>query len=148
MATILAFLASFSAGAIVKVLSMLGLSFLEPILKHYQSKDYQDAQRTGMFTQAMIASLEAEVSMKRIASEERVALWGSTAYKLLVYAIVLPPALYNGAVFLDSIVGFDAYTVDAAPGRFEEAGFTILYTFIGAGGAVGAVTGAAKMWRR
>ena len=132
----------------MKVLSALGLSFLEPLLKHFQDKEYQETQRVGMFTTALIASLEAETQMKRIASQERIALWGSPAYKFLVYAIVLPPALYTGAVFFDSIFGISWYTVDAAPARFEEAGFAILYTFIGAGGAVGAVTGAAKIWRK
>jgi len=132
----------------VKVISTLGLTFLEPILKHFQAKDYQETQRIGMFTGAMLTALEAETAAKRIASAERVALWGSKSYVVLIYLIVAPPAVYSGMVYLDSILGVDWYTVDAAPKRFEDAGFKILMTFIGAGGAVGAVTGAAKMWRR
>ena len=131
---------SFLAFLFTKIISPLGLSFLEPLLNHFQSREVQKTERIGMFTQALTASLEAEVQSRRIASEQHIALWGDFWYKLLIYAIVGPPTLYSGAVFMDSIFDFD-FVVLAAPTRFEELGFSVMMTFIGASGAVGAVSG-------
>lgn len=138
---------SFLAFIFTKLVSPLGLSFLEPLLKHLQSKEMQKTERIGMFTEALTASLEAEVQSRRIASDERVALWGDTWYKLLIYLIVAPPAVYSASVFADSIFDFD-FVINAAPTRFEELGFGILMTFIGASGAVGAVSGLKNIWRK
>ena len=141
------FLVSIFAWLFTKVFSRLGLSFLEPLLRHFESRAVQETKRTGQFTEALIVSLDAEVQARRIASQERVALWDDPWYKLLIYLIVAPPALYSGAVFGDSIFGF-SFSIDAAPARFEEMGFNVLMTFIGASGAVGAVSGLRNVWKK
>lgn len=142
------FILSLLAFLFAKVLSPLGLSFLEPLLQHFQSRDAQATARTGQFTTALTTALDAEVQARRIASEERVALWSSPFYKVLIGFIVIPPAAYSALVFGDSIFRWEFYDVDAAPVRFEELGFNILMTFIGASGAVGAVSGLKGIWRK
>lgn len=131
-----------------KLFSVLGLSFMESIFKHLESKEAQATARTGQFTAALQTALESEIQARRIASEERIALWGSPLYKLLISCIVLPPAAYSALVFGDSIFQWQFYNVDAAPTRFEELGFNILMTFIGASGAVGAVSSLKGVWRK
>jgi hypothetical protein len=138
---------SFIAFILTKFVSPLGLSFLEPLLNFFNAREAAGVAKTGQFTTALQSALDAEVQSRRIASQERVALWGDTWYKLLIYLIVGPPAIYSGAVFADSVFNFD-FVVNAAPARFEELGFGILMTFIGASGAVGAVSGLKGIWRK
>lgn len=138
---------SFLAFVFTKVISPLGLSFLEPLLRFFENREMAGVAKTGQFTTALQTALHAEVQSRRIASDERIALWGDFWYKLLIYFIVVPPALYSAAVFADSIFRFD-FDIDAAPQRFEELGFGILMTFIGASGAVGAVSGLRNIWRK
>ena len=136
-------------GAFVgKIFSFLGLSFLQGIFQHLESRDVQATARAGQFTEALKTALDTEIQARRIASEERIALWGSPWYRLLITLIVAPPGLYSAMVFGDSIFHFEFYNVDAAPTRFEELGFNILMTFIGASGAVGAVSGLKSVWRK
>lgn len=142
------FILSLLAFVFTKALSPLGLSFLEPLLRFFESKANTESIKVGHFTTAMTAALEAEVQSRRIASQERIALWGSPLYKALITAIVLPPAAYSALVFGDSIFHWEFYDVDAAPTRFEELGFNILMTFIGASGAVGAVSSLKGVWRK
>ena len=140
-------IASLFGWGFTKVFSPLGLSFLEPLLKHYESKEVEATKRTGQFTEAIKASLDAEVQARRVGSAERIALWGDPWYKSVIMLIVVPPAFYSAAVFGDSVFGFE-FDIDAAPARFEELGFNILMTFIGASGAVGAVAGLKNIWRK
>lgn len=135
------------AWIVSKVFSVFGLNFLKTWLGHLDSKEAEQTVRLGQFTSALKTAMEAEVASRQVASEERVALWGSPLYKFLITLIVLPPAMYSAAVFGDSVFGF-SFDIDAAPARFEELGFNILMTFIGASGAVGAVSSLKNVWRK
>jgi hypothetical protein len=137
----------FLSWVVVKAAGLLGLSFLDTWLKRLNEREAQTTARTGQFTSALQTALEAEVTARQIASQERVALWGSPSYQLLIWLIVGPPALYSALVFGDSIFGF-SFDIDKAPDRFEQLGFGILMTFIGASGAVGAVSSLKGVWRK
>lgn len=140
-------LLSLFAGGAGKIIGLLGGTFLQPILSHLQSKDVQTTQRMGIFSTSLMAALEAETQRAAVQSQERIALWGDFWYRSLIILIVAPPAMYEAAVFADSILGLPI-VIQAAPARFEEFGFGLLSAFIYGGGAVGAVIGGAKMFMR
>ncbi len=137
----------FLSWALVKLAGTFGLGFLDTWLKRMNEREAQTTARTGQFASTLKTALESEVLARQVASQERVALWGSPLYQFLITMIVLPPALYSAAVFGDSIFQFP-FDVAKAPSRFEELGFNILMTFIGASGAVGAVSSLKGVWRK
>ena len=139
---------TFILAMLAKLASFLGPGFVSVILGHLQSKDVQRTTRFGMWGTMFGTALDAEVKAREIASRERIALWSHFSYRMIIYLIVIPPAMYNGAVYMDSIFGIDWYSVDKAPDRFEYAGNTILYTFIGATGAVAAAKEFGKRYIR
>jgi hypothetical protein len=121
-----------------KVAAWFGPGFATALLERLNSKDVQRTERMGMAATVFGTALSAEVKAREIASRERIALWSHFSYRMIIYMIVVPPAMFNGAVYLDSVFGFEFYDVDAPRGRFEDAADAILLTFIGATGAVAA----------
>lgn len=130
-----------------KFLGIFGSGFLSSVLGVITNGQTQTTARLGIFGSALANAMQAEVDARRIASQERVALWGSWTYQLLVYLIVAPPALYHAAIWADTVFRFP-WSVDAAPERFEQWGFIIMSTFIGAGAFVSSVTGLFKGFRK
>lgn len=133
-------------GIFVKILGLGGGSFLKGILGFFEKRMDADVQKTGIYMTALTSALQAEVAARQVASSERIALWGSAWYRLLIFLIIAPPAAYIGGVYLVTI--FDLpYVIKAVPERFESWGFALLMTFMGGGQFVSAVTGAAKQLR-
>lgn len=134
-------------GLVVKLLGLGGAGFLKGILDFLAARDSEDTKRQSLYMTAVRSALTAEVEARKVASTERVALWGSAWYRLLVFLIIGPPALYIGAVFLVTV--FDLpYVIKSVPARFEDWGFGLLMTFIGGGSFVAGVVGAAKQLRK
>ncbi len=135
------------AGIVSKVIGLFGTSALNGVFSTLNNKMTQETARQGIWATALTNAVAAEVQQREIASRERVALWGSLWYRLLVYVIIAPPATYIAAVYIDTIFQF-SWKIPSAPARFEDWGFTLLMTFIGGGSAVSAVVGAAKQFRK
>ncbi len=129
---------TFILAVLAKGAAFLGPGFATAVLERLNSKDVQRTERMGMMAGMFGTALSAEVKAREVASRERIALWSHFSYRMIIYMIVLPPAMYNGAVYMDSLFHFDFYDVDKAPDRFEDAADTILQVFIGATGAVAA----------
>lgn len=134
-------------GVLVKILGFGGTGFLSGILGFITARNSEDTKKQTLYMTALQHAISAEVEARKVASSERVALWGSAWYRLLVFMIIAPPALYIGSVFLVTIFSLP-YTISAVPTRFEDWGFGLLMTFIGGGSFVAATVGAAKALRK
>jgi hypothetical protein len=148
IAGFLAWLASFSAGAIVKVLGKLGMTFLQPLLDYYQSADLQETARHGIWTKAIVGALNAEVAYAKVKSEERIALWNDPVYKWLTVFLVAPSGLYLNSVLFVSIFHNLGWEIKAAPELFITTAMSIVMTFLGVLGGTAAVVGGVRALKR
>lgn len=143
-------LLSIVAGLVVKSVGLLGGSgALSALAGYFNNKERQKTQRIGIYGNLLAEAAHAQANAYAASSQERIALWGSLWYRLLVYLIVLPPALYYAAIFGDTL--FPSWIpgkIDQAPAAIDALGQGILMTFIGGGAIVSGVTKAMKELRK
>lgn len=144
---ILVWLASFSAGAVVKVLGKLGMTFLQPLLDHYQSQDRENTARQGIWSGAMVSALQVEVEYAKNKTAERIALWDDPVYKWLTVFLVAPSGLYLNAILFVSIFHQLGWVVKAAPEIYATAALSIVMTFLGVLGGTAAVVGGVRAFK-
>lgn len=139
-----ALIAAIFGGGLAKILSFFGGSVITGVLGAITNAQTQKTLRITAFTTALTSALTADVARYQASSNERIALWGSFWYRVLVYLIVAPPALHAAGIYIDTLFTFIDWKIPAAPYPYNEWEMTVLATFIGVGGGVAAIIGAAK----
>lgn len=116
------------------LLKFLTGGILDKIASAYETKIRADADKhkigVGADQAVIIAQIQADVENRRVAASNRGPVW-------LVALFVIPYAIHNAAIVLDSVFGF-AWSIDKLPAPFDATEHLVIasVTGIAAGGIV------------
>lgn len=141
-------IAGFVAGMIAKLFGAFGTSVVSAVTGVINNKMTQETGRQGIWAGALASAFNAELEMKKIASSERTALWGSPTYRLLTLLCVAPPAMHAAAIYFDTLFVWIDWKIPPAPAPYDMWENAIIMGFLGISAASSTVIGAIKQFRK